>query len=171
MDTIPLRDAFRTLLDAAATLADAGDSGAIAPTGEWNADQILAHVSLVNAATIAAVSTVTAGAHTTYDNRIALDTWTIDSVITRAGGHAGLRERIRVQADTLCALGGPTLSETELDTAVPCRLLSNDAVLVDQPDVTAAHHHRPGRGRAARPHRATAGPVALRPAKLLVAPP
>lgn len=133
MDTTPLRDAYRTLLDAAATVADSGVTSPVLPAGEWSADQILAHVALVNAATIAAVSAVASGANTTYDNRIALDTWTIERVITLASGNAGLRDRIRVQADALCALGGPTLSEAELDTLVPSRLLSNDTVLVDQP--------------------------------------
>lgn len=133
MDTAPLRDAYRALLDAAATVDGSGGTSPAPPAGEWNADQILAHVTLVNAATISAVSAVAAGARTTYDNRIALDTWTIERVIALAGGNAGLRERIRIQADALCALGGPMLSEAELDTLVPSLLLSNDTLLVDQP--------------------------------------
>lgn len=133
MDTTPLRDACRTLLDAAATVADCGGTSVIPKPGEWNADQILAHVAIVNAATIAAVSCIASGANTTYDNRIAHDTWTIERVIAHAGGNAGLRDRIRLQADALCALGGPMLSEAELDTPVPTLLLSNDTLLVDQP--------------------------------------
>ncbi|MCL6674214.1 MULTISPECIES: hypothetical protein [Streptomyces] len=133
MDTAPLRDAYRALLDAAATVADSGDTSPVPPAGEWNADQILGHVALINAATIAAVSSVASGATATYDNRIALDTWTIERVITLAGGSAGLRDRIRLQGDALCALGGPMLSEAELDTSVPTLLLSNDTLLVDQP--------------------------------------
>ena len=128
MDTTPLRDAYRALLDAADTV----DTGAAPGPGEWNADQILAHVSLVNAATLAAASCVAAGANTTYDNRTASDAWTIDRLITLAGGGAGLRERIRLQGDALCTLG-PTLSEAELDTPVPALLLSGGTVLVDQP--------------------------------------
>jgi hypothetical protein len=95
MDAAPLAAAFRTLLNAAATVAEFGDSTA-PPPGEWNADQILGHVTLVNAATMAALSAVASGANTTYDNRISLDPWTIDRVITLAGGNAGLRDRIRV---------------------------------------------------------------------------
>ncbi|MFF4346370.1 hypothetical protein [Streptomyces sp. NPDC001530] len=132
MDTTPLRDAYGALLDAAATVADSGEANAVPPAGEWNADQILAHVAIVNAVTIAAVSCVASGANTTYDNRMALDTWTIERVIARAGGNAGLRDRIRLQGDALCALGGPMLSEAELDTPVPTVLLSHGAVLVDQ---------------------------------------
>ena len=116
MDTTPLRDDYRTLLDAAATVADSGETCPVPPAGEWSADQILAHVALVNAATIAAASAVASGANTTYDNRIALDTWTIERVIALAGGNAGLRDRIRVQGHALCALGGPMLSEAECET-------------------------------------------------------
>jgi hypothetical protein len=132
MDSTPLREAYRTLLDAAATVASA-DTSIAPPPGEWNADQILAHVALISAATIAAAATVASGANTTYDNRRALDTWTIDRVISLAGGNAGLRERIRSQGEVLCALGGPALSEAELDTRLPTLLLSHDTVLLDQP--------------------------------------
>ena len=131
MDTTPLRNAYRTLLDAAATVAGSGDPKA-PPAGEWNADQILAHVAIVNATTIAAASCVASGTNTTYDNRTALDTWTIGRVIANAGGNAGLRERIRLQGEALCALG-PALSEAELATLVPTLLLSHGTVLVDQP--------------------------------------
>ncbi|MFJ9606821.1 hypothetical protein ACIRS1_10820 [Kitasatospora sp. NPDC101176] len=130
LDTTRLRAAYRALLDA----AEAPGPPAAPPDGEWTADQVLAHVSLVTATTLAAVSAVTAGANTGYDNRHALDTWTIDRTIALAGGGtAGLRERIRVQGEALCALAGPGLSEAELDTPVPTLLLSNGTVLVDRP--------------------------------------
>jgi hypothetical protein len=132
MDTTSLRDAYGALLDAAATVAEAGEPP-VPPAGEWDADQILAHVSIVTAATLAAAAAVASGVNTTYDNRLAADPWTIDRVIARAGGNAGLRERVRRQGEALCALDGPALSEAELDTPVPSLLLSNGAVLVDQP--------------------------------------
>lgn len=132
MDTTPLRDAFQRLLGTAAIVTEHADASPEPPAGEWNGDQILAHVTLVNATTISAVSAVTSGLNATYDNRIAQDTWTIDRAITLAGGSAGLRDRIGAQGEALCALVGPALSETELDMPVPTRLLSNDAVLVDQ---------------------------------------
>ncbi|MET8963012.1 hypothetical protein ABZX69_26695 [Streptomyces sp. NPDC004074] len=149
LDTAPLQDAYRALLDAAATVAvadadaaatvadadaDADGPGPAAPNGEWNADQILAHVCLVGAATLAVLAGVAAGANTTYDNRIALDAWTIEQSIAHAGGSAGLRDRISAQAAALCALaGGAALSDAELATLVPARLLSNGTLLVDQP--------------------------------------
>ncbi|GGT84556.1 hypothetical protein [Actinomadura citrea] len=130
MDTAPLRDAYRALLDAAAGVAD---TDPVPPPGEWNAEQILAHVSIISAVTIAAVSAVASGAIATYDNRMAQEGWTIERVIAQAGGGAGLRDRIALQADALCSLGGPMLSDAELDTLVPTRLVSNGALLVDQP--------------------------------------
>ena len=133
MDTTGLRDAYRALLDAAATVADSGDPRPLPPAGEWNADQILAHVAIINATTITAVSAISSGANATYDNRVALDTWTIDRLTALAGGNAGLRDRIRCQADALCTLGGPMLSDDELNALVPTRLLSHDTVLVDEP--------------------------------------
>lgn len=137
-DTAPLRDAYRALLDAAATVAAAdADTGGPNPApaeGEWTADQILAHVSLVSAATVAAAAGIAAGVTTTYDNRIALDAWTIERTIAHAGGNAGLRDRISGQAAALCALtAGAALGDAELGTLVPVRLLSNDTLLVDEP--------------------------------------
>jgi hypothetical protein len=128
MDTTALHDAYGALLDAAAEVAGSGDP----PPGEWNAEQILAHVTVINAATIAAVASIASGTNTTYDNRTAMDTWTLDRIITLTGGDAGLRDRVRVQADALCALGGHMLSETELDTPVPTLLVSNGTAMVDQ---------------------------------------
>src|SRR5919107_1428939 len=104
MDTTPLRDAYRTLLDAAVTVADADEAHTVPPAGEWSADQILAHVSLVTATAISAVATVAAGANTAYDNRITLDPWPIDRVVSLTAGSAELRERIRNQGEALCAL-------------------------------------------------------------------
>lgn len=132
MNSTPLRDAYDLLLTAAAEVADSPDPTPDPPAGEWNADQILSHVALVSATTITAISTVVSGTHTTYDNRIASDTWTIANLITLTGGNAGLRNRIRLQADALSALAS-MLSKAELDAPVPSRLLSNNTLLVDQP--------------------------------------
>lgn len=142
MDTTPLRDAYRVLLDAAATAADSPDPSPTPPAGEWNVDQVLGHIALVDAATIAVAGAVASGANTTYDNRTWLEDWTIQRVVERAGGNAGLRERIRHQGEALCALV-EVLSDVELDTPVPTLLLASgrmgpagapeDNVLVDQP--------------------------------------
>lgn len=132
MDTTRLRDAYATLLDAAAHVA--GRSGDIVtpPDGGWDADRILAHIALVDAATLATAATVASGAAATYDNRLSHEAWTTSRVRDRAGGNAGLQDRIRRQGEALCVLG-TALSDAELDTAIPTLLLSDDEALVDQP--------------------------------------
>lgn len=132
MDTTALREAYRTLLDAASDVASAATEP-IPPAGEWDADQILAHVVIIDAATISTTSDVLSCAHATYDNRVSQDAWTLSHIVEVTGGNVGLRERIRAQGEALCALAGPTLSEIEADTLVPTRLVSKDAILVDQP--------------------------------------
>jgi hypothetical protein len=131
MDSTPLRDAYRAFLDAAATVTDA--PALPPPPGEWTAEQILAHVSLVTAATIATVSAAATGTAPAYDNRLAQDPWTLAHVIALAGGAPGLRVRVRAQADALCALTGATLSEPELALRVPALLLSHGTPLADRP--------------------------------------
>jgi hypothetical protein len=128
MDTTPLRTAYRALLEAAAEVGGPRTP----PAGEWNAEQILAHVAILTATTITAASRVAAGENATYDNRLSQDPWTLDRVIERAGGAAGLQERVRVHGEALCTLAS-ALSDAELDTPVPTLLLSNHDVLVDQP--------------------------------------
>jgi hypothetical protein len=124
MDLDPLRQAYADLLDTAPR--------AVPPPGEWNTEQILAHVSLVSAATISAVAAVASGAVSTYDNRPSQDPWTLDRVITLTGGEAALRQRIRAQGEALCGLAA-VLSEAELTATVPALLLSGGRCLVDQP--------------------------------------
>jgi hypothetical protein len=87
---------------------------------------------MVNAATIATAYTVAAGLNATYDNRTALDAWSIQNTIDLAQGRSGLHDRIAEQARVLCTLDWPVLSATELAVKVPARLLSNDALVVDQ---------------------------------------
>lgn len=131
MDTTQLRDAYRTLLAAAAAVTSA-DEVTTPPAGEWSAAQVLGHVALVDAGTLATAYAVASGANASYDNRTALDIWTIDRAIAIAGGSAGLMERIRVQGEALCALA-EALSDAELDRPVPTLLLSAGVVQVDQP--------------------------------------
>lgn len=132
LDTAPLRAACHALLDAAELVLTPRPpslrrAASGAPIRSWRTSPSS------TPPTIATAHAIAAGTNTTYDNRIALDTWTINQVIALAGGNTGLRERIRHQADVLCALGEPVLSETELDTPVPTRLLSNDTLRLDQP--------------------------------------
>ena len=115
MDISTLDTAHREFLNAAQRVVAAGGSTLAPPEGEWNADQIVAHVALVVATTLATTASVVSGTNATFDNRIPLDTWTIGHTTTLAGGSSGLQQRVRVLGETLCALAGNVLSDTELD--------------------------------------------------------
>jgi hypothetical protein len=161
VDTTPLRHAFDALLQTADSLG----TPLAGPPGEWGDEQILAHVCLVTATAAAVLSGIAAGTRPTYDSRLTQDSWTIGRVIALAGDRAGLGERLRRHGDALCALAS-TLSEAELDTAVPALLVSNGAVMLDQPltprDILTglAGTELPGHDaqlRALRPVRESAG--------------
>ena len=137
MDTTELHQAHNEFLDAAAQVADAGGSHLAAPDGEWNFEQILAHVALVDAASLAVVASVAAGANTVFDNRVLNDDWTIEQTIARSDGTA-LTDRVRTLGDALCAVAGDVLNDAELDTAVPTLLVSNDQLLVNEPTTVRA---------------------------------
>jgi hypothetical protein len=135
MDTTALEHAYTRFLDAAAdtAAAAAGGADASAPPGEWDAGRILGHVVLVDAGILAAGWAVAAGDPAAYDNRRSMDLSTIDQAIARAGGAAGLPERIRRQGEALAVLAGRVLGDAELDTPLPVRLVSGDQLHVDQP--------------------------------------
>lgn len=131
MDTTQLHDAYATLLNAAAQLAQRAEDTLPPPDGGWDGDRLLAHIALVDAATLATAATIASGANATYDNRLSLEAWTAHRLHARAGRNTGLQERIRSQGQALCALAA-ALSDAELDTPIPTLLLSDDEVLVDQ---------------------------------------
>ena len=137
MDVSQIHDAHDRFLETAARVAEAGGSDLPSPTGEWNFDQIMAHVALVDAASLAVVSSVAAGVNTVFDNRVLLDQWTIEQVIARSTATT-LAGRIRSLQHALCAVAGDVLSDPELDTPVPSLLLSNDQLLVNEPTTVRA---------------------------------
>ncbi|MFD3502311.1 hypothetical protein ACFWWT_22065 [Streptomyces sp. NPDC058676] len=132
MDTTALRRAYDTLLDVAAgpDLGDAADGG-------WNADRILAHLLSVDAATAAVALGVVAGSRPTFDNRIALDAWNLDRIIAEHTGRADLIGHVRSQAAVLCDIADQ-LDEKAASVLVPSLLLSNGALVLDQPLPLAA---------------------------------
>lgn len=127
MDTTALRNAYDALFDAAA-LDDLGDPG----DGGWNADQVLAHLLSVDAATAAVALGVVAGARPTFDNRISLDPWNLDRIIAGHAGRGDLIDHVRRQAAVLCDIAGG-LSEADASVMVPSLLVSGDALLLDGP--------------------------------------
>jgi DinB superfamily len=128
LDDAALRAAYEVLLDQARSVGAGGELEP--PPGEWTAAEVLAHVTLVNAMTVAAVGSVMSGTVPAYDNRVTQDAWTIRRTIERVGGVEPLAARIGLQAEALCAVVSG-LTEVELATPVPTVLVSHDTLLVD----------------------------------------
>jgi hypothetical protein len=127
MDTTALRSAYDRLLDTAA-IPDLGDAG----DGGWNADQILAHLLSVDAAIAAVALGVVSGSRPTFDNRISLDAWNLDRIIAEHSGRAELIDHVRRQATVLCDIAD-LLNDEATSVLVPSLILSNDALVLDQP--------------------------------------
>ena len=127
MDTTALHSAYDRLLDVAARpdLGDPDDAG-------WDADQVLAHVLAVDAGIAAVALAVVSGSRPTFDNRVSLDPWNLRRIIGEHGGRPELIQHVRDQAAVLCAIA-EQLGDDATSVLVPSLLLSNDAVLVDQP--------------------------------------
>ncbi len=127
MDTTKLRAAYSGLLEAAAhpDLGDAADGG-------WNVDQILAHLVSVDSSIAAVALGVISGARPTFDNRICLDPWNLERIIAAHSGRAALLDQVARQSALLCDIADH-LSHDDASVQVPCLLVSNDALVVDQP--------------------------------------
>jgi hypothetical protein len=132
MDTTALRSAYETFFEVAETpdLGEAADGG-------WNADQVLAHVLSVDAATAAVALGVVSGSRPVFDNRVCLDGWNLDRIIAEHSGRAELIAHVRSQAAVLCDIAG-RLSEKAASVLVPAFLMSGDELLLDQPVPLAA---------------------------------
>jgi hypothetical protein len=159
MDITPLQKAFHELLDSAAIVADSGETLA-PPAGEWNADQILAHVSVVTAATITTVATVASGSNPTYDNRIALDTLdprTRHRKRRRPSGAAQANPRPRRRPlRSLCHGGKRDRTGHPGAHAAPIQRHSHGR----SAPAAAGHHRRSRRRGAAQPRETTPFPAA-----------
>ena len=126
MNTTALRNAYDDLLAAAETPSSPP------PPGEWDHDHPLAHLISVDANITAVALAVTSGERTTYDNRISLDHWNLDRLVSVAGGTSELLERVRHHGELLCTVAD-RLDDSDLQVMVPTLILSNDKVMLDQP--------------------------------------
>lgn len=133
METQTLENAYAAFLATAERVAAERDVSRPSDDGGWSAEQVLAHVALVDAATLETVAGIAAGGRVVYDNRVSLDTATIGQTVAAAGGAAGLIERIRAQGAALGLLVGSVLSESELERQVSALLVSGDDVVLDAP--------------------------------------
>jgi hypothetical protein len=127
MDVIRLRQRHDEFL----AVAEAGGFGP-PPAGEWDADQILAHVALGEASGAAAALAIASGQRAVYDNRPSLDEWNLRRMVRQASGSGGMAGVVRRYGDLLCGIAAG-LTEPELEVCLPVLIISKDQVLVDEP--------------------------------------
>jgi hypothetical protein len=127
VDTGRLRLAHEEFL----ALAEAGGFGP-PPPGEWNAGQLLTHLAATDASIASVALAVAGGMRPAYDNRPSLDDWNLRRIADAAGGGPGLAQLLRGHGEILCAVAA-RLSEADLAVQVPVLIISNNQVVVDQP--------------------------------------
>lgn len=111
--------------------AQAGEFGT-PPAGEWNADQVLAHVALSDLAVIAVSQALINDKPTHFENQTCQTPDHLAAWITRCRNRIGLIAAGRETAAQLMSIVG-RLSPDQLATEVPCHLTHDGQVVVDAP--------------------------------------
>lgn len=125
MDTTALRGAYRNFL----TVAETG--GFVAPpSGEWTAEQLLAHIIAADTGITAIALAVASGQRPTYDNRYSLDEWNLARIINEAGDLPSLIDLARERGRLLCDVA-EQLAAAELDVGVHCLILCGSQLMAD----------------------------------------
>jgi len=127
MNVAMLRQAHEDFL----TVALGGGFGP-PPSGEWDAERLLAHVAAADAAIGSVALAVLGGQRAAYDNRASLDEWNLRRIVGEAGGLDELTGLVRVQGRLLCQIA-EGLSESSLSVQVPVLIISAGELIVDQP--------------------------------------
>lgn len=105
---------------------EVGGFGPAAP-GEWDADRVLAHVALNDAAMLAVGHALVHGAERRFENVVSQDPGVLTSWVESAGGPGEMLARARQAAGQFVA-GLARLSSDQLATPVSCRLLHDGEV-------------------------------------------
>ncbi|MFT7475247.1 MAG: hypothetical protein ACI81L_002185 [Verrucomicrobiales bacterium] len=102
------------------------------PGAEWNAEQVVAHVALNDAAMMNTCQALVHGLPTRFENVVCQEQRVLDGWIAASGDMAGLVRRGRVMArSTRAALR--RLSAEQRETDVHCRLIHDGHVMVNNP--------------------------------------
>lgn len=110
------------------------EAGGFAPpeqAGEWDADQVIAHVALNDAAMINVCHAIISGRADLFANDTCQQPEVLARLVDRFGGGHGLIEHGRQQARQLVAVLG-RLTDEQLATDVHCLLAHDGSVVLDE---------------------------------------
>ena len=127
MNTDALRNNYRAVIETAI----AGDFGP-PPIDEWNAEQIIAHLTTNDDLLVAATTDVLAGRPTIYNNALAIDTARLSTLIDECGGRDGVIERLRTTSMRVVELA-EQIDDDLGATQLPVHILDGTIVQVDEP--------------------------------------
>jgi hypothetical protein len=117
----------------AAFLAEAAAGGfGPPPAGEWNAEQLVAHIAVNDGLLAEMIERVQAGESAGFDNSAAADWTKVTAFADEHGGLDGTIEALRASVARLCDLAG-LLTAEQAAVAVPVFILDGAEVAVDQP--------------------------------------
>lgn len=124
-DLSGLRAAYEAFFDAAAT----GTFGP-PPPGEWDADQVVAHVALNDLAMTAVAHALVHGAAPAFENHTCQDLTHLDALVARCGSREALVAFARgCSGHAMAAVG--RLDADQLQQEVPCRLEHDGEVVME----------------------------------------
>jgi hypothetical protein len=132
MNTDALRSNYQAVVDA----ATAGGFGP-PPVDEWNAEQIIAHLTANDDLLVATTTDLLAGRPVSYDNALAIDTDRLSALVDECGGRDGVIERLRTSSTRLVELA-EQIDDDLASTMLPVHILDGTIVQVDQPLPIAA---------------------------------
>jgi hypothetical protein len=102
------------------------------PAGEWNAEQLVAHLTVNDGQLAEAVERVLAGASGGFDNSTAVDWTKVTAFADEHGGLEGTIGALRASGARLCELAGRLTAE-QAAAAVPVFIVDGAEVAVDEP--------------------------------------
>ena len=132
MNTDTLKIHYDELIDYAASTAFARP-----PDGEWDAEQVVAHLSANDDLLLGVTLDVLERRNTSYDNADAIDTQKLNALVAECGGMTGLVDRLRLTS-TRVVEAAQQLDDERAGTMLQVRIVDGTDVRVDQPLPIAA---------------------------------
>lgn len=127
MDVANLREAYDRFIDSIRS----GGFGP-APTGEWSAELVLAHLIVVNRLVAQGAAQVLASGEPRLDNRVSQSVPYLEAIVEVAGSWDSLVEEMRRSGEELIAVAR-RMTDEQAATVVSAYIVDGERVVVDGP--------------------------------------
>src|SRR3954447_17068908 len=127
MDTDPLQNGYSELIEYAATTQFGAP-----PMGEWNAEQVVAHLTANDDLLLAVTLEILDGSDAAYDNAPAVDGTRLNALAAECGGMNGVIDRLRSTSQRLVDAAA-RLDDAQCATMLHVKIVDSGEVRLDQP--------------------------------------